>query len=904
MTDAEKDDGGWFIDGSMADDADSILSSISFASDTSPSASASEPSASGVPKATKTQKKQSDRPVSKPPKPAEALQKTAQKPHEAGMRPVSGSSSKPKKPAGTKRTKRPEASSSAKTTPQGQRSIQQNGRRKPVSPKPQLKSAQPQQHRQVSNARRAATPADPHQAKVAPQALRPLPEPSKPPEEQKQPTAAAPRPHSARDSFHAFIHTPWGVGARRLLRPGTCGVLWHQLLSFLVHAFVFVNVAIVSLWMVQTSLRPEQPLVFYTSENSGWTFVASIWDSTLYTGPFDGSAGNIVTSFGEGMALVNLLFLMVAYLVLIVAVNRFWIATWMFFTAMMVYAIADGVKIDTRLEPILPADLSFVSGDNAGALATFIPDDFQPLVHGAIIVAAVSFVLMLLLNHFDCRRSVIASPAHGKLCAGVRCALLCVILSFSGCFLHGMGQAGSWSDSFLRSQGYTFFAWHAQLDARQNGAIVSFAELAENESMGEPDGYSKEKMQEIYDRYAAEADTINATRSQNMTDSTVVMVLSESFADPSWVPGIEVNEDATPFLHTLQTETTSGRMLSSGYGGGTANMEYMSLTGLTLANFSSSISTPYQQLVPTEPWTPSFNQAWGEGNSLGMHPYESTMYSRPVVYRRFGFRSFRSTTTEGDVFEPQDRIDSNPYISDDSAYKGVLSELIDHPEQEFISLITMQNHMPHGLWYADNQFVILDPATGEPLSDEWAQYAAAYLKGLSYSDEALERFLERLDGMVRPVTVIWYGDHYPSVFEGPAEDESNTVAMHETPYFIWSNTVSESVGTKLIRADSAYTSPNYFMAQVAEHMDARVSPYLAFLTRMHEQIPAIATGISDGNGTGVYYMDSDGSRITEDEMTDEQRTMLEDYKLIQYDITTGKNYLKNTAFMDLPEASS
>ena len=27
---------------------------------------------------------------------------------------------------------------------------------------------------------------------------------------------------------------------------------------------------------------------------------------------------------------------------------------------------------------------------------------------------------------------------------------------------------------------------------------------------------------------------------------------------------------------------------------------------------------------------------------------------------------------------------------------------------------------------------------------------------------------------------------------------------------------------------------------------------------------------------------------------------LADYKLIQYDITTGKNYLKDTSFMDLP----
>ena len=39
--------------------------------------------------------------------------------------------------------------------------------------------------------------------------------------------------------------------------------------------------------------------------------------------------------------------------------------------------------------------------------------------------------------------------------------------------------------------------------------------------------------------------------------------------------------------------------------------------------------------------------------------------------------------------------------------------------------------------------------------------------------------------------------------------------------------------------DSAYTSPNFFIAQAAEQMDAKVSPYLAFLTDMHAHIAAM-----------------------------------------------------------------
>ena len=40
--------------------------------------------------------------------------------------------------------------------------------------------------------------------------------------------------------------------------------------------------------------------------------------------------------------------------------------------------------------------------------------------------------------------------------------------------------------------------------------------------------------------------------------------------------------------------------------------------------------------------------------------------------------------------------------------------------------------------------------------------------------------------------------------------------------------------------------------------------------------------------------------MAEDDFDAETRQLLADYRLIQYDITTGRNYLKNTSFMTLP----
>ncbi len=73
-----------------------------------------------------------------------------------------------------------------------------------------------------------------------------------------------------------------------------------------------------------------------------------------------------------------------------------------------------------------------------------------------------------------------------------------------------------------------------------------------------------------------------------------------------------------PNIRKIKENTTSGYMLSSGYGGGTANLEYMGLTGMSMANFDSSLSSPYQQLVPGQHWTPTINQLWGAPeNSIG-----------------------------------------------------------------------------------------------------------------------------------------------------------------------------------------------------------------------------------------------------------------------------------------------
>ena len=623
--------------------------------------------------------------------------------------------------------------------------------------------------------------------------------------------------------------------------------------------------------------------------------------------PLVGLGDLIVKMFTKAnfVLVLNMILVGVIYMVLLMLINRFWIATPVLLAVAIVIAVIEHFKIGIRYEAILPSDLGFL-GSNTGNLMSFVPAGWQWVVLGAVAVFAAVVALCVWLNRIDARHGRMIRATNPGMAAVTRLLLILCPALFLGVYTMHVGTVGSWANVFSSALGDIPSMWDSVYDAQRNGPVVAFVRQLNPKVMDEPEGYSEETMREVAARYADAADTMNKTRTEYLDESTVIFVLNESFSDPSRVPGIELNQEATPEVDAIREQTTGGLMLSSGYGGGTANLEYMSLTGMSMANFNSSLTSPYQQLVPSQRWTTSINQMWGDPeNSLGFHPYEPSMYSRATNYRKFGFSHFY--TLEGDdVIAHRDTIDKSPYVSDAATYRSVLDEVGSTDANQFISVITMQNHMPYNDWYADNEFTVTNTDGAEPLGEDETREIETYAKGVSLSDKATAEFLDELDAIDKPITVVFYGDHLPGIYSTAGEDQNNSLALHLTDYFIWSNKASSSQGTK--NENSEYTSPNYFIAQAAEHMNAKVSPFLAFLTQMHEHVSAMEPPVVNNiqgwsripEGQPIY-LDADGNPMVEDEMDAETRQLLEDYKLIQYDITAGDGYLKDLGFMDAPE---
>ena len=602
--------------------------------------------------------------------------------------------------------------------------------------------------------------------------------------------------------------------------------------------------------------------------------------------------------------LLNMIMVGLIYLVLLMLFNRFWVATPILMGVAIVIAVIERFKVEIRYEAILPSDLNFL-GSNTGNLMSFMPSNAPIMIAVAVAVFALFLALSVFLNHIDARHGRMVRSSNPGLAAVSRLLLIILPSLGFGLYIAQVGTVDSWAYTMSRAMGDTPSMWDSVYDAQRNGPVVSFVRQLNPKVMSEPSDYSEETMKEVAARYEKAAEEINGTRSANMTDSTVIYVLSESFSDPSRVPGLTVNKDAMPNIRSVKESTTSGLMLSSGYGGGTANLEYMGLTGLSMANFDSSLTSPYQQLVPNEHWTPTINQMWGAAeNSIGLHPYEPSMYSRAINYKKFGFSHFY-TLQGDDIISHQDKIDDSPYVSDEATYKSTLEEVRKTDGNQFLQVITMQNHMPYKNWYKNNEFKVSSTDSSQPLEEDETESIETYAKGVELTDTATQEFLDELDKIDKPITVVFYGDHLPGIYSTASDDDDNSLDLHLTDYFIWSNKASASKGNQISNAE--YSSPNFFVVQAAEHMDAKVSPYLAFLTLMHSKIAAMEPPVVNNiqgwdripEGQNIY-LNSDGEPMAESDFDDETKQLLEDYKLIQYDITAGKNYLKSTDFMNLP----
>lgn len=577
---------------------------------------------------------------------------------------------------------------------------------------------------------------------------------------------------------------------------------------------------------------------------------------------------------------VNVLIIFSLILILAALTNRWWLSTGLGLIAYAGWLIGSFLKIAARAEPVLPTDLT--------ALAA--PKELLGMVSPVALWGSLAALLLALALFIWIDRRWTAPRWRPWLRIVVAIVSVCYLMSFNFA-----NHSSSVIYKYLQGIDDTPYFYSQLRGSRVNGTLLQFANNIDVRAMSKPRDYSAASMQKIAKKYQKQAEQINASRKHdNVNSQNLVFVLSESYSDPRRVPGLHISGgNPLKYYDQLAKKTTSGLMLSSGYGGGTANMEYQALTGFSIALFSPTMPTPYSQLVPYQSHPFAISNFFNY--SLGIHPFTANLYSRKKVYAKFGFKKFYHFDG-GDKLTYTSKIQHNPRVSDHAAYQETLLHL-KQPGNKFIQLATMQNHMPYNADYY--QHLSYKAEAQWIKSDQTKSEIEAYCQGLHYTDLALKDWIKQLDSLNKPVTVVWYGDHLPGIYHGLSMGKYG-IQLHETNYFIYQNKAAKEFDQGSQSMPHQLVSPNFFPALAFNEMNVKVSPYLALLTRLAQKMPAMTVptnGTSKNNSAhqgGMEFVNAKGKQV---HLNRQQKELLHDYRLVQYDLTDGHGYLHRANFL-------
>lgn len=511
--------------------------------------------------------------------------------------------------------------------------------------------------------------------------------------------------------------------------------------------------------------------------------------------------------------------------------------------------IANYLKMKYRMEPIYPDDLKMIT--EFGMIRDMVG---VPIFLLFLLLLTAGVVLVI----FSIKKSLKLKKKKQWIRLGFFLLTSMLLL-----YIGGFNQQGN-----LLRKAYNktalWIPYSQKMNYYNTGFMGGFLYNLPVDAMEKPENYSEAAVKKVTKAYEAK---------QNEEDTekpNIVYVMSESFSDPARLKGLEVyGGDPLQDYRAIADKTYSGQMLSQNYGGGTANIEFEALTGFSMELFNAQMTTPYTMLVPEFQTFPSLVSTLKKRGyeTTAIHPYNTSMYKRKDVYQTFGFDQFLDEST----MKHTDKIENNPYISDEAAYQEIFDQLEKKNKPQFLHLVTMQTHMPYENKYDKLPYVV---------QGDNSLAVRSYLQDIAYSSEALKAFLERLDELPERTLVVFWGDHLPGIYSDAVQEENQGHLLHETEFLMYDN-------RHQLNNQQVTTSPFYFAADLFQQGRIQMTGFQTLLVSLQKELPAFEKG--------MYYQS--GQWFKEARLNKKQEKLYQDYQMIQYDITAGKQYsLKQNFF--------
>lgn len=510
--------------------------------------------------------------------------------------------------------------------------------------------------------------------------------------------------------------------------------------------------------------------------------------------------------------------------------------------------IANNMKLSYRMEPIYPDDLKMMFewsmlSDILG-LPTFI------------LFIVIIFIVILWFG-FSFKKSLELSLNSQK--------IRVITLLVTSLFLVYASNFNRPNNLLKKAYDRTalWIPYSQKMNYYNTGFMGGFLFNLKVEGMEKPDNYSRKEMDKIVKEYNEKAKKLNQEKTKK-EQPNIIYVMSESFSDPSRLNGIEVTPDPLKKYREVASDASMhGQMLSQNYGGGTANIEFEALTGFSMALLNPQMTTPYTMMLPKEKEFPSVVSALKQQNyqTTAIHPYNTSMYKRKDVYQTFGFDNFLDEKT----MTHKEKLSKGGFISDEAAFNEILDVLDDPSKPQFVHLVTMQTHMPYTNKYSSSDYQVRNMADAVNIEN--------YAQDISYTADALKVFIEKLEKLDRPTTLVFWGDHLPAIYSDETIKNNDVIDTHLTEYFIYDTKDNGPSARQSI-------SPFYFPAMIGQTDGVEVTGFYELLRDVHQILPAFENE--------MYFYENKWEK--EVKLSPEEQVIFDSYQLVQYDIVSGEKY--------------
>lgn len=355
-----------------------------------------------------------------------------------------------------------------------------------------------------------------------------------------------------------------------------------------------------------------------------------------------------------------------------------------------------------------------------------------------------------------------------------------------------------------------------------NGYLASTVLDIKNSRIEKPDGYTREKANEILSDYNGIADGDEDT-------PNIILIMNESFSDLRVLGELELSQENMQFWKSLDQNSIMGYAHASVLGGGTANSEFEVFTGCTKAFLPSAYYAYMQCMDGDRESLVSVLKRQGY-RTVAMHPQDRNNWNRNQVYEFLGFEK----CLWQEDFEDCEIVHSG--VSDYETYKKII-EIYGQKEKNekiFIWDLTMQNHGG----YVDSSVEV--DVHAENVESEIAD---KYLSLVKISDEAIEKLINYFEKEDEKVIICIFGDHQPMIedqafYEGlyrttpDRTKEERLMSQFMTPFLIWAN-------YDIPKQENVELSMNYLGTFLLKTAKVPCTPYFEFLSRQMERYPII-----------------------------------------------------------------